>query len=85
MLFISLLSRFCFFFSDIESTINDRIYIDKDVKLVTHGDVCNRQTPFEEGSYVMLIKYGMFLRKYHLLTLMLYKTLKNLYPSVIYD
>ncbi|VDI08978.1 Hypothetical predicted protein [Mytilus galloprovincialis] len=44
--------------TDIQSAINDIIYIDKDVNLVTHGDVCNRQTPFEEGSYVMLIKYG---------------------------
>lgn len=80
MCFFLFLYFLVFVFSDIQSTINDRIYIDKDVNLVTHGEVCNRQPPFEEKSYVMLIKDGMFWRKYHYLTLMLYKALKNVYP-----
>lgn len=42
----------------IETTINDRIYVSVDANTVTHSDVCNRQTPFEVGTYVMLIKDG---------------------------
>ncbi|CAG2219303.1 unnamed protein product [Mytilus edulis] len=44
--------------TDIETTINDRIYVDNDVNNVTRDDVCNRHKPFEVGTYVMLIKDG---------------------------
>ncbi|XP_063446707.1 uncharacterized protein LOC134726235 [Mytilus trossulus] len=41
-----------------EPTINDRIYINQSENLVNHSDVCNRQTPFEVGTFIMLIKSG---------------------------
>lgn len=59
----SILKLFHFLNSAIEATTNNRIYIRNDNEHVTHDDVCNRQTPFELGTYVMLIKIGMFYRK----------------------
>ncbi|CAG2216687.1 unnamed protein product [Mytilus edulis] len=37
---------------------NDRIHVSAGASTVTHSDVCNRRTPFEVGTYVMLIKDG---------------------------
>ncbi|VDI36883.1 Hypothetical predicted protein, partial [Mytilus galloprovincialis] len=42
----------------IEPSSNDRIHVSAGASTVTHSDVCNRQTPFEVGTYVMLIKDG---------------------------
>ncbi|CAG2215781.1 unnamed protein product [Mytilus edulis] len=37
---------------------NDRIHVSAGASTVTHSDVCNRRTPFEVETYVMLIKDG---------------------------
>ena len=44
--------------SEVETTVNERIHVAKEVDTVTHGDVCNRPQPYEVGTYIMLIRDG---------------------------
>lgn len=44
--------------TNVEVTVGERIYVRSDSNTVTHGDVCNRQRPYEVGSYIMLIREG---------------------------
>ncbi|XP_069128792.1 uncharacterized protein [Argopecten irradians] len=42
----------------LESSINDRIFVRDDNFTMTADDICNRETPYEAGTFIMLVREG---------------------------